>query len=751
MGMVVLSNYAHVMTILPSAILVNEIYVIPFQRKCVIWWNSKISSNYLNDQNSKKVSDKNTDDEYAEEGLSQCSFEGDEKLESAFEKVSEMSRLDRYLVGTHANFVNKRPYHLLIFASILTLVLGISGIANFHTSDGKIVLFSNKYNLGRVPVINDLYFNDDISKSIEEDGGVKDGGVSIITIDEDTSSVIDEIEPEAPLQAFIDNTSEADTNKDYKPQDGTAQVATMSFGVKPVETESASQEDASQPVSDKSEASQPVFDNDVNQASNNGSVLLSSPTTVSNTHDFGSILVKSPSTLPELFGEESGVALRRRETIFVNLIWGVEPAYTVSSIWFIEKVPKSRSLPSSSTFDLAEPPIQEWLLKCVETAKSDSSLYIRGTLTWIEILRDFAIDAGVGFPIPKHLFTGYLQLLKEEDAKFANLIRNEIGTNAPGLAGQYTFASITLMADAVQIGVDSLSEKVYKQWNEFTEKMNKSSPSKAGEFFAQSKISLDAYRIESIIDSTLTSWFVANGVCLLVILLFIQNVALSLMVMMTIVLILFCLGGLLFAILRMPFGPIEALGVSIFVGLSANYSLHVVHAYHHSKSNDRSNKIKEAIFAVGSPIVASAFSTMGACAFLFCCRTWVFIELGILICSITAMALLFSMLFLFAWLAIVGPLSLDPHSNNRLHRWDLKLLRWIPCLKIFTSNNDNTEIDGSKLSDSMSSSHSSNEESENSETGYSVDVIKDDDEEGRKLKAKYKLKDAVIVKVSWWE
>jgi hypothetical protein len=71
----------------------------------------------------------------------------------------------------------------------------------------------------------------------------------------------------------------------------------------------------------------------------------------------------------------------------------------------------------------------------------------------------------------------------------------------------------------------------------------------------------------------LTTWFVTNGLCLLVILLFIQNVDLSFMVMVTIVLIPFCLGGLLFAaVFRVPFGPVEALGVSIFIGLSANYS-----------------------------------------------------------------------------------------------------------------------------------------------------------------------------------
>ena len=88
-----------------------------------------------------------------------------------------------------------------------------------------------------------------------------------------------------------------------------------------------------------------------------------------------------------------------------------------------------------------------------------------------------------------------------------------------------------------------------------------------------------------------------------------------------------CLAGLLFGLLRLPFGPVEALGVSIFIGLAANYSLHVVHAYHHSDAtltdaSDmetdegaatrrlRSRKVRDSIFVTGSPITASALSTI---------------------------------------------------------------------------------------------------------------------------------------------
>ena len=92
------------------------------------------------------------------------------------------------------------------------------------------------------------------------------------------------------------------------------------------------------------------------------------------------------------------------------------------------------------------------------------------------------------------------------------------------------------------------------------------------------------------------------------------------------------------------------------------------------------------------------------------------------------MALLYTMLFLFSWLNIAGPLPIDPHSNNRnLHRWDLKALCWIPCQKALVKpQDDNTDtIEMVK--------HVSEELSEDVVSVYSIEVVQDssddDDEE----------------------
>lgn len=117
----------------------------------------------------------------------------------------------------------------------------------------------------------------------------------------------------------------------------------------------------------------------------------------------------------------------------------------------------------------------------------------------------------------------------------------------------------------------------------------------------------------------------------------------------------------------LSFGPVESLGVSIFVGLSSNYLLHIAHAYHSSKIKERSMKIQRAVFIVGSPILWSAISTIGGSAFLFACRTWLLTELGILICTVIALSFIFSMGFLLAFLSVLGPVPIASSPDNGVH------------------------------------------------------------------------------------
>ena len=436
------------------------------------------------------------------------------------------------------------------------IILGVCGGLKFAVNDGTIVLFSSRYNLGRLEKVIDLYYNDD----------------------EDVYTTIEEDVP-SPTFAPIAAPTTSPPTRDPANVISVGKNVSIIF-LSPEEAIAMGLPGAVDPSTGPPNTAGSSNSNGFGGGGGSGGGGSSSGSTGSSTqssenkHDY-------TITIGSIPHPTAGKDMKRRETIHVKLIWGVESIGKEQSLWVTNSgiEPLDSILSSASALDLAEPRTQEWLLEVVQMAKNNTKLFVRqDKLTWIERLRDFASYAGVEFPIPKHLFVTYLQLLKLKDRTFDETISTEIGTTAAGLAGDFTFASITVMVDAVEAGNaakasgNSTSENIYKEWTEFAAEANELSPPDIPSVTAQSSIFLDAYRIEATVDSTLVTWFVANGLCLLVILVFLQNIALSLMVMVTIILILFCLGGLLFAVFRVPFGPVEALGVSIFIGLSANYS-----------------------------------------------------------------------------------------------------------------------------------------------------------------------------------
>lgn len=369
----------------------------------------------------------------------------------------------------------------------------------------------------------------------------------------------------------------------------------------------------------------------------------------------------------------------KESRINVKLIWGIDPNTKAdNNPWLIETKSDEDHLKNRngtalldgvvSGLDLSAPETQQWLLAVVLAVKQDDTLnVVKDEATWIELLYDFSMKQDGGFPVPRALFVSYIEMLKLRDSGFADLVRDEIGTLQPGLAGETYFSSVTFQSE------EFASLTTFAKWTTFADRMNKLSPSGFSPMVAQSDLFWNEARAAETIDATINTWLIANSLCALIILLFALNLILCLMVMVTILLMFFCISGLLFAVFGLQLGPVQALGISVFIGLSANYSLHVVHAYHRSGSDNRQNKVKDAVFITGSPICASAFSTIGGCVFLFGCRTAPLVELGILICCVTAMALVYSMIFLLAWLLRIGPLPYEGENSDLqgVHKWDI--------------------------------------------------------------------------------
>merc|ERR1711998_309027 len=220
---------------------------------------------------------------------------------------------------------------------------------------------------------------------------------------------------------------------------------------------------------------------------------------------------------------------------------------------------------------------------------------------------------------------------------------------------QFTSLSFKINVDASSGALEL--QPYHKEWVEFVELLNKDPPEYIGKVRMISSAWTKMDTELGIIISTITSYFSSNAICLICVLIFTGDLVISLFAMLSIFLIVTTLMGFLFAVLGYTFGAIEAVGVTIFVGMSVDYALHMAHGYHSAHGSNRFEKVRDALTHLGISIIGGAVTTAGAAVFLFFCHMYLFIQLGTMMFMNTTLALYFSLFFMPALLMIAGPLT----------------------------------------------------------------------------------------------
>merc|ERR1719424_2221576 len=172
----------------------------------------------------------------------------------------------------------------------------------------------------------------------------------------------------------------------------------------------------------------------------------------------------------------------------------------------------------------------------------------------------------------------------------------------------------------------------------------------------------------SVIPSVLASCAWAFGVVLLLVLGFTRSPTLSVLVVSAISCIVVVLVAFMTVVMRWDFGVTEALSVTVFVGFSVDYSLHLAQAYTNATKGvgrargtannqlRRSLCVRQALLEVGAPVVAAAVTTAGAAAFLTQCIFVPLVKMGYIIMCNTFLSLLFCLGPLACALELIGPL-----------------------------------------------------------------------------------------------
>jgi multidrug efflux pump subunit AcrB len=102
-------------------------------------------------------------------------------------------------------------------------------------------------------------------------------------------------------------------------------------------------------------------------------------------------------------------------------------------------------------------------------------------------------------------------------------------------------------------------------------------------------------------------------------------------------------------------GVLESLNMTLVVGLSVDYVVHLAEGYIELEGGNRLQRTKHTLGHVGISVISGACSTLGASVFMFPGKIVFFMQFGIFIFVTIGFSTLYSLLFFSTLLALIGP------------------------------------------------------------------------------------------------
>ena len=351
----------------------------------------------------------------------------------------------------------------------------------------------------------------------------------------------------------------------------------------------------------------------------------------------------------------------RTETI--RLMWGVSGYDRATGI-----------VKYDSSFDLSDPKAQVWIRDiCLSFHKKGAFHERYGTLpgTLSEdtrkglkhrrlehcvmiVFEKWLAGRGHGFPISDETEFWFAM----QDFALSDSGRQYVEQGHIGLKKDWRvrYVQVFLKTGINQLeGVES-AHLIYQDWeNHVAAKVNsKDAPLSANKALQVSNLWNRAETEVAAIQGTVSAFIISNACAFGAIFLFTGDIVIAFQCTLAIIAIVCCLMGYMIYVMEWSFGAIEAISVTVFVGFSVDYCLHLANSYSESDRLSRYGKARDALVQTGVSVVSASITTIGASCFLFWCKIQVFKRFGKVICANTFLSIMYALFFLSPMLIVYG-------------------------------------------------------------------------------------------------
>lgn len=102
-------------------------------------------------------------------------------------------------------------------------------------------------------------------------------------------------------------------------------------------------------------------------------------------------------------------------------------------------------------------------------------------------------------------------------------------------------------------------------------------------------------------------------------------------------------------------GVMESINLTLVVGLSVDYAVHLADGYVRCEYSDRTRRVKHMLGNVGVSVLAGAATTLGASAFMLGSRILFFFQFGIFIFCTIGFSIVYALIVFTIVIGLIGP------------------------------------------------------------------------------------------------
>ncbi|CAE7575903.1 DISP3 [Symbiodinium natans] len=318
---------------------------------------------------------------------------------------------------------------------------------------------------------------------------------------------------------------------------------------------------------------------------------------------------------------------------------------------------ENRSAPAyDDSVDLWAPPAQAHMLRACSDARADAKLLVKSELScWIESFAEFMPIVGGSFPVNGSMAEEAFQAFMHQNVAVQKSYQNDVRTSGEDFAGRLMFARLRMQVNMAVNAEREQKDVMRRRWQDFVDTLNLNAPPEAGKAMMMSWVWTALSLEESVFSSTILAFSLSLSTSMVAVALFTRDLMLAFYVCLNILLVVCVLSGFLLNVLGYDFGVVEAIGATIFVGLSVDYCLHLAHGYHTANARQAKVRVHNALVMLTPTILGGALTTIAGCAFLLPCRIILFRKLGWTLMLNAIIAITYTFTFLAPLLMLAGP------------------------------------------------------------------------------------------------